>query len=173
MMNPTTKDEPGPNPDPDGGGGSVANDDGSVTTYDENGCYTTRSGGTDSWRNNNPGNLNSPQPGETGTDNNGKAIFPDDETGRAALDTELRTNASPGSLVGQSIGATAEKNGWSPTNTQDIIQNLDSSGINPNKMYGEAGDKTVLDNLIRDKLGYSAGEESEQICPESSSVAGD
>src|SRR5215207_6095849 len=90
-MNPTTKDEPGPNPNGDGEAGATQNDDGSVTVYDENDCYITYSGGSGPWRDSNPGNLNGdPQKdGQIGTDGNGKAIFPDEQTGRDALEKEI------------------------------------------------------------------------------------
>jgi hypothetical protein len=46
-------------------------------------------------RNNNPGNLRS-GPGQTGTDPNGYAIFPDVATGYAALDNQISLNIGRG-----------------------------------------------------------------------------
>jgi hypothetical protein len=46
-------------------------------------------------RNNNPGNLRS-GPGQTGTDANGYAIFPDVATGQAALQNQIQLNIDRG-----------------------------------------------------------------------------
>ena len=51
-------------------------------------------------RNNNPGNLRA-GPGQTGTDANGYAIFPDAATGYAALDNQIDLNISRGLTLNQ------------------------------------------------------------------------
>ena len=56
--------------------------------------------GTVAQRNNNPGNLRS-GPGQTGTDANGYAIFPDVATGTAALDNQINLNISRGVTLQQ------------------------------------------------------------------------
>ncbi|MCX5815099.1 MAG: hypothetical protein NTX75_02505, partial [Proteobacteria bacterium] len=57
---------------------------GKTTTYiHDDGSTTVYSGGTSSWRNNNPGNVNG-GPGMLGKDAGGNAIFPDLATGEQA-----------------------------------------------------------------------------------------
>jgi hypothetical protein len=51
-------------------------------------------------RNNNPGNLRA-GPGQTGTDANGYAIFPDAATGYAALDNQIDLNINRGLTLNQ------------------------------------------------------------------------
>lgn len=58
--------------------------------------------GSVSYRNNNPGNLKyANQPGATGEDANGFAIFPDYQTGLQALDNQIALDASRGLTIAQ------------------------------------------------------------------------
>jgi hypothetical protein len=171
---------------------SQVNSDGSVTTTDANGCYRTRSGGSSTWRNNNPGNLNSPQPGEIGKDGNGKSIFPDAKAGddalHAAISDALRlSNAS----VTNKLYNMGNANGW--PNVAPLVDSISSTGVNPESKWngtyikgavdGDGGAGTLqqipteeAQRIIREAIanfhGFgTSGEESELICPDDSGSA--
>lgn len=65
-------------------------------------------------RNNNPGNLRA-GPGQTGTDANGYAIFPDAATGWAALDNQVNLNISRGLTLNQFFGGGNGYPGYAPS----------------------------------------------------------
>jgi hypothetical protein len=77
---------------------------GSVTyTNTTTGETMTLTGGSVAWRDNNPGNLVygsvAIAAGAIGKDPNGFAIFPDEVTGMAALDTVVSNYAASGSSI--------------------------------------------------------------------------
>lgn len=88
-------------------------------------------------RNNNPGNLRS-GPGQIGTDANGYAIFPDANTGFAALDNQINLNVSRGLSLQTFIGGQpGVYPGYAPSadnnNVSNYVNFLSSQlGIDPN-----------------------------------------
>ncbi|RTL57719.1 MAG: hypothetical protein EKK46_02675 [Rhodocyclaceae bacterium] len=82
---------------------------GSVVIERDDGSIETRTGGSLSWRNYNPGNMRA---GVSGYDaigrNSGFAIFPDEETGFGAVVANLNTPRYQGLTVGQAIAT------WAP-----------------------------------------------------------
>ena len=92
-----------------GGGGTGPNSGGSRMTQIGD---QTRTGGTISWRNNNPGNIVAgafaTSMGATGytiaKDGNKEAVFPDYETGRRAQLALLKSNSYSNLTIGQAVG---------------------------------------------------------------------
>jgi hypothetical protein len=87
-------------------------------------------------RNNNPGNLRS-GPGQIGTDSNGYAIFPDAQTGFAALDNQVNLNISRGLTLQQFIGGGNGYPGYAPSADNNNVSNYvnflsGQLGIDPN-----------------------------------------
>lgn len=94
--------------------------------------------GSVSYRNNNPGNLKyAGQPGATGADSNGFAIFPDYATGLQALDNQITLNASRGQTIAQftSIYAPASDNN-NPTSY--AAQIASAAGLSPSDLLSAA-----------------------------------
>jgi hypothetical protein len=94
--------------------------------------------GTRSYRNNNPGNLMyAGQPGATGQDPQGFAIFPDYQTGLTALDNQITLDASRGQTISQftSIYAPAS-DGNNPTSYANSIAS--AAGLSPSDSLSAA-----------------------------------
>jgi len=94
--------------------------------------------GTRSYRNNNPGNLMyAGQPGATGQDPQGFAIFPDYQTGLTALDNQITLDASRGQTISQftSIYAPAS-DGNNPTSY--AAQIASAAGLSPSDSLSAA-----------------------------------
>ncbi len=94
--------------------------------------------GSVSYRNNNPGNLKyAGQPGATGVDANGFAIFPDYATGLQALDNQITLDASRGQTIAQftSIYAPASDNN-NPTSY--AAQIASAAGLSPSDLLSAA-----------------------------------
>lgn len=73
-------------------------------------------------RNNNPGNLRS-GPGQTGTDAQGYAIFPDAGTGWAALDHQIDVNIGRGLTLQEFIGGKpGVYSGYAPSADSNNVQ---------------------------------------------------
>lgn len=157
------------------------NPDGSVTTFFPNGCWSTRTGGSAAWRNNNPGNLKGKGADSLGTDNDGLSIFDGAQAGWDALDTELRDNMhNPGGTLGtlaQSVGRTAEENGWPSGLAQQILDEITAAGGAIDRRYTEVpnGDlKTTILNIIGRANGYEdQGEQGGMECPDGESGSAD
>lgn len=99
-------------------------------------------------RNNNPGNLRS-GPGQTGIDANGYAVFPDSDTGFAALDSQISLNISRGLTLQSFVGggttsAGTNYPGYAPSadnnNVSNYVNFLSSQlGIDPNTPLNQIG----------------------------------
>jgi hypothetical protein len=88
--------------------------------------------GSVSYRNNNPGNLKfAGQAGATGADSNGFAIFPDYQTGLAALDNQITLDASRGLTISaftQKYAPASDSN--DPTSYAAQIANASGLSVN-------------------------------------------
>lgn len=192
-QNPTMsdKDNPKPNPYTDGTLNAVVNDDGSVTTYDENGCYITRYGGDPTWRNNNPANLKAPCNGSIGQDANGLAIFSSPEAGIAEFMQQV--NSAPGTqpdTIGAHIAQVMSANGigdytpvfnamwaegldprspWQPTGTGGGPAGVDGNYPDANVSGGFVhGPRMIIQQAIEALTGAddaATGDQTAQQCP--------
>lgn len=182
------------NPHP-GTPNAVANGDGTLTFFDSNGCWVTRSGGVSLWRSNNPGRLMSPQEGEIGKDEQGRSIFPDYQTGeqalRGAIADAFRTIPT---TIENKMYKVAELNNWG--DPRPIMDDIVSQDLRGSNWYGgyhtgdvdggggignlvpvstEDGQQRWIDAIKR-FTGYSGndtvGTESSLTCPDAGSGEG-
>ena len=79
-------------------------------------------------RNNNPGNLRSGS-GQVGTDANGFAIFPNEETGWAALDRQIALDANRGHTLSSFLNKYAPPSENDTTNYLDYVSS--NLGVDP------------------------------------------
>lgn len=190
----TDKDNPAPNPS-FGVLNAVRNDDGSITTYDENGCWVTRYGGNDLWRSNNPGALKYPCNGAIGQDANGLAIFSSLQAGISELMQQI-TSASGTSLADR-LNVVSNANGWggitSIANYMFTYGGLDyrdpfpvpGTGINagvdgPFPDHDHPGNSVIDPRSVilagiqyqNGSAGNQSGSQTQQECPESGSGDG-
>lgn len=97
-------------------------------------------------RNNNPGNLRS-GPGQIGTDSAGYAIFPDLNTGWAALYNQISLDAGRGLDLQSFIGKYAPP---SENNTQNYLNFLVSKlGVSGSTLLSDLGDGSPPSNPSR------------------------
>lgn len=167
----TTFDSPATNPNP-GRTNAVANEDGSVTIYQPNGCYISYYSGSPTWRNSNPGNLNAanpPRDGEIGVDGSGKAIFEDDQAGRDALERALREEGTAISKnLEDLIPSIANQNGM--PNNQPLMDAIIAAGGNgAYPLLSGQQPSGIIDTIIN-LFGQAThfdqtGEQTDQICP--------
>ena len=97
--------------------------------------------GSIAYRNNNPGNLMyAGQPGATGKDASGFAIFPDYATGFQALQNQIALNASRGMTISQFTAAYAPAS-VSGNNPALYAQNIaNATGLSPSDLLSSASD---------------------------------
>jgi hypothetical protein len=145
----------------DSGATSVTENSGSsVTLNSPDGSTETRSGGSRSWRNNNPGNLRSGtfanSQGAIGSAG-GFAVFPDEQTGDAASAALLRTPTYSGLSVDDAIARRSPSNENDTTTLQDTIHNM--SGLSGDEIVGELDDNEMskLTDAIKRTEGWIPG----------------
>jgi hypothetical protein len=178
----SNKDNPTSNPNP-GHLNAVANEDGSITIYDEDGCWVTRYAGNPLWRNNNPGKLKSPAPGQIGEDANGLAIFAEPQAGAVALMRQVTTGQ--GVTVEQKIRSVGTANGWE--DPKPVFDEMWGNGFDPRLNWNTVSDSypdhnnpggfvpnpmAVIRQAIEGFTGYrnaQTGGQTPQECPESDS----
>lgn len=172
----TSVANPKANPNP-GTLNAVANDDGSVTIYQANGCYITYFGGNPLWRSNNPGGLFTATPGDgsIGTDPNGRPIFPDYNTGRDAVRRQLQDDARGHDLV-QTLLKFGVDNGYSEPARNTLVNQVSNAGVDTSSFWNgnnvSDADRNKIINIIIQNAGYDnvpghgyVGTQTEQICP--------
>ncbi len=132
------------------------------TYKNEDGSIETRTGGTLSWRNNNPGNLKdgdfSQGSGSIGVDQNGFAIFPDEETGaNAAHDLIFTSNNYKDLNLTKAISRYAPRSDKNDTDKYAKIL-LDSVGGNNKKMseYNPDERQAIMSAIFKHE-GYKKG----------------
>ena len=107
---------------------------GDVVITGDDGSVETRSGGSLSWRNNNPGNMRAGVDGYDSIGRNaGFAIFPDETTGMGAMVANLQTDRYQSQTVGGAIAT------WAPG----------SDGNNPARYAAQVSNWTGLDVSTR------------------------
>lgn len=150
---------------------------GVLYVFETNGCYTTYTGGSVAWRNSNPGNLSgTPERfGQIGIDENGKAIFEDEDAGRKALEIVIadagRGLNKPLSLT---LDVVATENGWSPTDLESVKNAVQQGGAHMNEPWNSGLQPDNMKDMVLNKIGEhfgvtTAGEQSNLICPDAGS----
>ncbi|MDE3016592.1 MAG: hypothetical protein KGI29_06715 [Pseudomonadota bacterium] len=136
------------------GGGS------SVTLHDSDGSTETRTGGSQAWRNNNPGNIRAgnfaDQHGAIGS-NNGFAVFPDEETGRNAVSALLKTPTYANSSIDDAVATYAPGNENNVSRNQSNIRSI--GGFSGNEIVGNLSPDRFNDfvNAVTRNEGWIPG----------------
>jgi hypothetical protein len=141
-----------------------------VEYFDGNNCKQTKTGGSRSWRNNNPGNIVCGQftnnHGAIGCDKNTQptaAIFPSMDVGRAAQIALLQTRPYQNLTVGRAMDR------WTgqPNNTDYRACVSRASGISMDRRMTALNDEELasLTKAMQHCEGFKEGAISQLVCP--------
>ncbi len=124
------------------------------------GTVETRQGGSRAWRNNNPGNIVAGKFANTHGaigNNNGFAVFPDEETGQRASAALLRTSTYSKLSIDQAIARRSPPNENDTPQLQQLVRKL--GNFSGNEVIGQLDDQQMskLTDIIKRTEGWKVG----------------